>query len=180
MVAISLRRARLQRIIDQAISALGSAGWAMKSAIGGGISPRSAHAWGSSVAISSLTSRDQPSWPRSGARSSLRPNVSVPSKEESRQSRGAGCPVSSDSACCPAGMQQMANSGVVGETESSAMPHDQEFLLYPLDTGEDPACPRCGTVMLLAAAEVHNDRANILTFRCGRCGRSERLLHEEE
>jgi ribosomal protein S27AE len=60
------------------------------------------------------------------------------------------------------------------------MTHDQEFLLYPFDTGEDPACPRCGAVMLLAAAEVHNDRANILTFRCGLCGRSERFLQEEE
>jgi len=59
------------------------------------------------------------------------------------------------------------------------MTHSQEFLLYPLDTGKDPVCPRCGTVMLLAAAEVHNDRANILTFS-GRCGRSERLLYEEE
>jgi hypothetical protein len=74
----------------------------------------------------------------------------------------------------------MANSGVMGETELSAMPHDQEFLLYPLDTGEDPVCPRCSTVMLLAAAEVHNDRANILTFRCDRCGRSERFLQEED
>jgi hypothetical protein len=44
------------------------------------------------------------------------------------------------------------------------MTHSQEFLLYPLDTGKDPVCPRCGTVMLLAAAEVHNDRFNILTF----------------
>jgi hypothetical protein len=42
------------------------------------------------------------------------------------------------------------------------MTHSQEFLLYPLDTGKDPVCPRCGTVMSLAAAEVHNDRANIL------------------
>jgi hypothetical protein len=24
------------------------------------------------------------------------------------------------------------------------MPADQEFLLYPLDNGEDPVCPRCG------------------------------------
>ena len=34
---------------------------AMKSAIDGGISPRSAHAWASSAAMSSVTSRDQPS-----------------------------------------------------------------------------------------------------------------------
>ena len=79
-----------------------------------------------------------------------------------------------------AGGNQMGSSGVVGQTESSAMTHSQEFLLYPLDTGKDPVCPRCGTVMLLAAVEVHSDRANILTFRCGRCGRSERLLYEEE
>jgi hypothetical protein len=74
----------------------------------------------------------------------------------------------------------MANSGVVGEIESSAMPHDQEFLLYPLDTGEDPVCPRCGAVMSLAGAEVHNDRFSVLTFRCGLCGRSERFLCEED
>jgi len=30
-----------------------------------------------------------------------------------------------------------------------AMPGEEEYLLYPLDTGEDPACLRCGTIMKL-------------------------------
>jgi hypothetical protein len=30
------------------------------------------------------------------------------------------------------------------------MPSDQEFLLYPLDTGEDPACLGCRAIMMLA------------------------------
>jgi hypothetical protein len=30
------------------------------------------------------------------------------------------------------------------------MASDQEFLLYPLDTGEDPACLGCGTIMMVA------------------------------
>ena len=33
------------------------------------------------------------------------------------------------------------------------MPSDQEFLLYPLDTGEDPACLDCGTLMMVAGHE---------------------------
>jgi hypothetical protein len=33
------------------------------------------------------------------------------------------------------------------------MPSDQEFLLYPLDTGEDPACLGCGALMVVAAHE---------------------------
>jgi hypothetical protein len=35
------------------------------------------------------------------------------------------------------------------------MPSDQEFLLYPLDTGEDPARLGCGAVMVVAAHEVN-------------------------
>jgi hypothetical protein len=60
------------------------------------------------------------------------------------------------------------------------MPHDLEFLLYPFETGADPACTLCGAVMfmLLAVADVHNDGASILTFRRGRCGRSERFISE--
>jgi hypothetical protein len=34
------------------------------------------------------------------------------------------------------------------------MPGDQEFLLYPLDTGDDPACLDCGTLMMVAGHEV--------------------------
>jgi hypothetical protein len=31
---------------------------------------------------------------------------------------------------------------------------DQEFLLYPLDTGEDPVCLGCGSQMTVAGHEV--------------------------
>ena len=58
-----------------------------------------------------------------------------------------------DHVAAPASRLPPLSYDVVGQTESSAMTHSQEFLLYPLDTGKDPVCPRCGTVMLLAAAE---------------------------
>ena len=32
------------------------------------------------------------------------------------------------------------------------MPDEQEFLLYPIDTGEDPVCLRCASKMLLAGS----------------------------
>jgi hypothetical protein len=51
----------------------------------------------------------------------------------------------------------------------------QEFLLDPLDTGQDPACRQ---VMRLFADEVPEKQPDILTFRCDRCGRSERLISE--
>ena len=59
------------------------------------------------------------------------------------------------------------------------MPSDQEFLLYPLDTGEDPACLDCGTLMTVAADEVRDTKPDFITFRCGRCGRSEKFVCEE-
>jgi hypothetical protein len=40
------------------------------------------------------------------------------------------------------------------------MPGDQEFLLYPLDTGEDPACLDCGTVMMVAGQAGINARSS--------------------
>lgn len=58
------------------------------------------------------------------------------------------------------------------------MQPDPNILLYPLDTGEDPVCPVCGQVMRLFADEVLETEPDILTFRCDRCGRSERLLSE--
>jgi predicted RNA-binding Zn-ribbon protein involved in translation (DUF1610 family) len=58
------------------------------------------------------------------------------------------------------------------------MTTDQEYLLYPLDTGQDPVCPRCGQVMLLASDEVREGKPDLLTFRCDRCGRSEKLVCE--
>ena len=41
------------------------------------------------------------------------------------------------------------------------MPSDQEFLLYPLDTGEDPACLDCGTLMMVAGHEVRESQAGL-------------------
>ena len=49
--------------------------------------------------------------------------------------------------------------------EPSKMPADREFLLYPLDTGEDPLCDRCRLPMLLAAHEVREGKPDFLTFR---------------
>jgi hypothetical protein len=56
---------------------------------------------------------------------------------------------------------------------------DQEFLLYPLDTGEDPVCLGCGTLMKVAAHEVRETKPDFITFRCERCGRSEKFVCEE-
>jgi ribosomal protein S27E len=56
---------------------------------------------------------------------------------------------------------------------------DQEFLLYPLDTGEDPVCFSCGKIMSLATQEVREGKSDFLTFRCGSCGRSEKFICEE-
>src|SRR5271163_4518976 len=47
-----------------------------------------------------------------------------------------------------------------------AMSGDQEFLFYPLDTGEDPACLTCGTLMVIAAHEVRETKPDFITFRC--------------
>ena len=60
------------------------------------------------------------------------------------------------------------------------MSKDQDFLLYPFDTGEDPTCPRCGIIMLIAGAELNDGKAKVLTFRCGLCGHSERFLADED
>jgi tRNA(Ile2) C34 agmatinyltransferase TiaS len=54
------------------------------------------------------------------------------------------------------------------------VPDDQEFLLYPLDTGENPACPRCHTVMMVTGHEVRETKPDFIIFRCKSCGRSEK------
>ncbi len=59
------------------------------------------------------------------------------------------------------------------------MPSDQEFLLYPLDTGEDPACLDCGTLMMVAEREVRTAKPDFITFRCQNCGRSEKFVCDE-
>ena len=58
------------------------------------------------------------------------------------------------------------------------MPSDQEYLLYPLDTGEDPACLGCGAILTLAAHEARETKPDFITFRCAKCGRSEKFVCE--
>lgn len=59
------------------------------------------------------------------------------------------------------------------------MSKDEEYLLYPLDTGEDPACRGCGAVMTVATHESREAKPDFITFRCGNCGRSERFLCDD-
>jgi hypothetical protein len=59
------------------------------------------------------------------------------------------------------------------------MPSDQEFLLYPLDTGEDPACLGCGALMVVAAHEVRAPDPDFISFRCLSCGQSEKFNCED-
>jgi predicted RNA-binding Zn-ribbon protein involved in translation (DUF1610 family) len=60
-----------------------------------------------------------------------------------------------------------------------AVMSDDVFLLYPLDTGEDPVCLGCGAIMTVAAHEVRETKPDFITFRCPNCGRSEKFLCEE-
>src|SRR5947209_2822980 len=60
------------------------------------------------------------------------------------------------------------------------MPPDQEFLFYPLDTGEHPLCTHCRRPMLLAAREVREGKPDFLTFLCETCGRSEKFVCEDD
>jgi hypothetical protein len=59
------------------------------------------------------------------------------------------------------------------------MPSDQEFLFYPLDTGEDPTCLHCCTLMMLAGHEAREAKPDFITFRCKSCGRSEKFICDE-
>lgn len=63
--------------------------------------------------------------------------------------------------------------------KSEAMSDDQEFLLYPLDTGEDPVCPGCGAIMTVATQEARETKPDFISFRCPNCGRTEKFLREE-
>jgi hypothetical protein len=67
----------------------------------------------------------------------------------------------------------------VKSRREDAMPSDQEFLLYPLDTGEDPACLDCGALMMLAGHEVRESKPDFITFRCQSCGRTEKYVCDE-
>lgn len=56
---------------------------------------------------------------------------------------------------------------------------DKEFLFCPIDTGEDPACLACGKTMAVAAVDERGDDPSFITFRCMRCGRSEKFVCEQ-
>ena len=55
---------------------------------------------------------------------------------------------------------------------------DEEYLLYPLDTGVDPACLECGKTMSVAAIEERGEAPSFITFRCMHCGRTEKFACE--
>jgi predicted RNA-binding Zn-ribbon protein involved in translation (DUF1610 family) len=59
------------------------------------------------------------------------------------------------------------------------MSKDQDFLLYPLDTGEDPVCLGCGALMTVAGHEARETKPDFIAFRCPNCGRSEKFLCDE-
>ena len=56
---------------------------------------------------------------------------------------------------------------------------DKEFLLYPLDTGDDPACLACAKIMVLSSHEIREIKPDFLTFRCEHCGRSEKFISDD-
>lgn len=57
---------------------------------------------------------------------------------------------------------------------------DNEFLFYPIDTGEDPACLGCGKVMVMAGHEIRQGKPDLISFRCDRCARTEKFISEED
>jgi hypothetical protein len=69
---------------------------------------------------------------------------------------------------------------VVRLPEGSILSSNQAFLLYPLDTGEDPACLGCGTLMMVAGHEATENKPDYITFRCEKCGRSEKYICDED
>jgi len=60
------------------------------------------------------------------------------------------------------------------------MTREHEYLLYPLDTGEDPVCVRCGQVIRLDTHEARSGKPDLLSFRCSQCGWSEKFISDEE
>jgi hypothetical protein len=74
---------------------------------------------------------------------------------------------------------QPTTGSEVRHSGSIAMASDEEFLLYPLDTGEDPACPACGALMAVAAHETRETKPDFIVFRCEGCGRSEKFVCDE-
>ena len=65
-----------------------------------------------------------------------------------------------------------------GHPAEFAIVRDQDFLLYPLDTGEDPVCLSCAAIMTVAVHEAREIKPDFIAFRCPNCGRSEKFLCE--
>jgi len=58
------------------------------------------------------------------------------------------------------------------------MSGDEKFLLYPLDTGDDAPCPACGKTMTVDVIEERGSEPGFISFRCERCGRTEKFICE--
>lgn len=56
---------------------------------------------------------------------------------------------------------------------------ENEFLLYPLDTGEDPVCLNCGKTMVVAGVEARDGSPDFIAFRCEKCAHTEKFICEE-
>jgi hypothetical protein len=41
------------------------------------------------------------------------------------------------------------------------MARDEEYLLYPIDAGDDPVCLRCGSKILLAGSKARLGKAHV-------------------
>jgi hypothetical protein len=55
------------------------------------------------------------------------------------------------------------------------MSKDEEFLLYPLDIGEDPVCLSCSAVMTVVAREARETEPDFITFRARTVGSEQSL-----
>jgi tRNA(Ile2) C34 agmatinyltransferase TiaS len=53
------------------------------------------------------------------------------------------------------------------------------FLLYPLDTGEDPVCLFCGKTMIVAGVETRDGSPEFIAFKCEKCAHTEKFICEE-
>jgi hypothetical protein len=58
------------------------------------------------------------------------------------------------------------------------MSKDEEFLLYPLDTGKAPICRTCEKMMSVASVEERGHSPSFVTFRCIHRGRTEKFICE--
>jgi len=58
------------------------------------------------------------------------------------------------------------------------MSKDHEFLLYPIDTGENPPCLACSKIMVIATIEERGSQPGFIAFRCEQCGRTEKFIRE--